>query len=63
MTNCECADPHCECRGKCIVIAEFVVRRIDMDDATGTPMCAHCTSDALDSGLFDIVPNYQRPTA
>jgi hypothetical protein len=32
--------------------AEHTLHRIDMEDATGTRMCAGCAEDALESGVF-----------
>jgi hypothetical protein len=54
---CACSDPGCPvCAGKCTHKATTAVRRIDMEDRTGTPMCAQCAADALDSGLFADEP-------
>ena len=52
-TLCQCSDPGCpECKGHCDHRAKSVLLRIDMEDRTGTPMCAKCADDALESGLF-----------
>jgi hypothetical protein len=54
--RCECADPGCPCcKGSCQAAARSVLFRVDMEDATGTPMCDGCGGDALDSGLFSQV--------
>lgn len=54
---CECADPgcnvhtglsHCEGRGTA------TLRRIDMEDYSGTHMCQACADDALESGVYDV---------
>jgi hypothetical protein len=61
MHRCECSDPSCkhpkpgrEPIPRCMTRSSRLVRlyRLDMLDPTGTDMCAHCTSDALESGLF-----------
>jgi hypothetical protein len=58
MTNwkCECCDPGCpEHKGQseCFNSAQRKpLRRIDMDDVTGTLMCEACADDAMSSGLF-----------
>jgi hypothetical protein len=52
---CECSDPGCpEHKGKehCNRAARTNLRRSDMDDETGTLMCAGCADDAMESGLF-----------
>ncbi len=53
--RCECADHQCPVhQGKdCTVVpAICTLRRVDMDDATGTRFCGKCADDALESGLF-----------
>jgi hypothetical protein len=54
--KCECVDPGCpEHRGisECFNSAlRKALRRIDMDDHTGTLMCEACAEDAMSSGLF-----------
>ena len=51
---CECADPKCPaCQGHCPRSATVNLRRVDMEDRTGTFFCRTCASDALDSGLFN----------
>ena len=59
--KCHCSDPGCpECNGKCERKAVTVVRRVDMDDITGTPMCHACAADAMDSGVFNEEPRLLR---
>lgn len=55
--NCECADPGClhhmgtaACHTP--VGRTRILYRVDMEDETGTRMCAPCREDALESGLF-----------
>jgi protein-arginine kinase activator protein McsA len=51
---CECTDPGCpHCKGNCKKRATQCLRRVDMEDKTGTLMCNKCADDALDSGLFN----------
>lgn len=51
--SCECSDPGCpHCHGACANRARTNLRRVDMEDKTGTLFCPGCASDALDSGLF-----------
>jgi hypothetical protein len=51
--TCECADPACPaCGGRCQNRASTNLKRIDMDDLTGTMFCSACAEDALSSGLF-----------
>lgn len=50
--TCECGDPGCTCAGHCNGAGTIVLYRVDMVDETGTLMCEHCASDALDSELF-----------
>lgn len=60
--RCQCADPGCPIhRGesKCTRAAKRKVRRIDMEDRSGTWMCEGCASDVYDSGLFN--PGMLRP--
>ena len=57
MTNqtCECADPGCPVHlraSNCTARARVTLYRIDMQDITGTRMCARCAEDAMDSGVF-----------
>jgi hypothetical protein len=55
--TCACADRGCPAHlgvSSCATHADTVLYRIDMDDVTGTVMCADCASDALDSGLFSF---------
>lgn len=55
MIRCRDRDPMCPvCRGKCRRQAEYLVKRIDMDDISGTPMWADCTEDASESSLYRI---------
>ena len=50
---CECSDPQCpHCGGACDEIGRETLYRIDMEDHTGTRMCAVCSEDAMGSGLF-----------
>ena len=50
---CQCADPGCPvCHGHCQRSATTNLVRVDMEDITGTEMCAKCADDALESGLF-----------
>lgn len=52
---CRCSDPGCPVhKGKstCAKAGVLVLRRVDMDDRTGTRMCRECAADALESGLF-----------
>lgn len=52
---CECTDPGCShCLGYCQDIGETRVFRIDMEDYSGTLMCAKCTDDAMESGVFSL---------
>jgi hypothetical protein len=51
--RCECSDPGCPvCQGKCTKSAVTNLRRVDMEDVTGTMFCHNCASDALASGVF-----------
>lgn len=53
--RCGCADPGCPVHpgsSSCTRGGTRVVRRIDMEDRTGTRMCAACAEDALASGVF-----------
>ena len=53
--TCGCADPGCPAhagKGTCRHDANTTVYRCDMDDKTGTRMCADCAADALNSGVF-----------
>jgi hypothetical protein len=36
--------------------ATYTLQRVDMPDVTGTPMCDDCATDALESGLFRVMP-------
>jgi hypothetical protein len=50
---CRCTDPQCSfCQGHCGEEATGILYRIDMEDATGTPMCDDCAEDAMSSGVF-----------
>lgn len=40
-------DAHCQNTGRLRTLY-----RVDMDDKTGSRMCAHCAADAFESGLF-----------
>jgi len=52
-TICLCVDPYCPaCKGDCTRRAKTVLRRGDMEDTTGTPMCNECAEDALSYGIF-----------
>lgn len=54
--KCECADPGCPAhKGKstCTGAGHQILRRVDMDDRTGTRMCKACAADAYESGLFE----------
>ena len=52
---CECRDPGCPCcHGSCTKAKRFTLVRVDMEDDTGTNMCAGCADDALESGLFRV---------
>ncbi len=51
--RCGCADPGCPwCKGRCTRKAATTLYRVDMEDATGTPMCSRCAADAMESGVF-----------
>lgn len=51
--RCECTDPGCPCcHGHCKRAAVVGVHRVDMEDATGTPMCQGCADDAMEAGVF-----------
>lgn len=53
--SCEYGDPGCPVHrgsGKCTKAARVTLRRIDMEDRSGTKMWRECASDALDSGVF-----------
>ena len=51
--KCECADPACPvCGGQCPNRATVNLRRVDMDDQSGTMFCPGCSEDAMNSGLF-----------
>jgi len=54
--QCECADPGCECGGRCTRKAWQRVFRIDMEDYSGTVMCKRCVDDAMKSGVFSYRP-------
>ena len=50
---CECGDPGCPvCHGHCRRPARTTVYRSDMEDEMGTPMCAGCAEDCIESGIF-----------
>ena len=52
---CMDGDPGCvHCKGSCSREATMVVRRADMDDIAGTPMCTECGCDSLESGIFSV---------
>jgi len=53
---CGCTDPGCPCEGKCKHRAIDCAHRIDMEDRTGTPVCARCREDMMDCGLFTFKP-------
>lgn len=62
-TNCQCTDPGCPVhkgKSECSHKAVSVLRRVDMEDKTGTPMCRACADDALESGLFSDEPWLKR---
>lgn len=58
--QCECCDRGCNgnhpvaCEhGRCQTTARLkTIKRVDMEDRTGTRMCPACVEDALQSGLF-----------
>jgi len=53
--DCECTDPGCpqhEGVAQCLVPASCILRRVDMDDVTGTAFCDGCAEDAMASGVF-----------
>lgn len=53
--TCECADKGCPVHkgtSKCTNKATTNLRRVDMDDVSGTMFCEACAEDALESGLF-----------
>jgi len=51
--TCQDADPECPvCHGHCQNPATTTLYRVDMEDATGTPMCEACANDAMESGVF-----------
>lgn len=52
---CQCSDPGCPVHPKqsaCKHKATKILYRSDMDDRTGTPVCAGCADDMLESGVF-----------
>lgn len=50
---CECSDPMCPaCYGRCDQPATETLYRVDMQDLTGTRLCADCANDCVESGLF-----------
>lgn len=54
--KCECTDPGCKAHksgSKCDKRARLNLRRIDMEDRTGTCFCEACADDAFASGLFE----------
>lgn len=58
MGRCECADPGCPvCHGHCDQDSATTLYRVDMEDVTGTPMCAGCAEDAMKSGVFTWHPS------
>jgi len=60
-TLCQCSDPACPvCKGKCRNKSVTVVRRVDMEDKTGTPVCRGCADDCLASGVFADEPWLKR---
>jgi hypothetical protein len=51
--RCADSDIGCdECHGDCYKNAAIILRRIDMEDVTGTAFCAPCAHDVLLTGLF-----------
>lgn len=56
--ECECADLGCphhkgyECTARAGVGKGRRLRRVDMEDRTGTRFCLPCAEDAFASGLF-----------
>jgi hypothetical protein len=54
--KCECTDPGCPAHPgeeDCFQPAlRKPLRRVDMEDHTGTLMCETCADDAMQSGLF-----------
>lgn len=55
VKTCECSDPGCwvhPTSPRCVSSYTFILYRIDMEDKTGTLMCAACAEDAYASGLF-----------
>jgi hypothetical protein len=51
--RCADADKGCfECSGSCPRKAALILRRVDMEDTTGTAFCAPCAQDALQTGLY-----------
>lgn len=63
--RCECADIACHetpkgpIEGRAVDAARCAnvgrlrtLKRIDMEDHTGTRFCSHCANDAMESGLF-----------
>lgn len=53
---CECSDGACPVHPgeSCHHHASTNVKRIDMDDRTGTNMCEGCANDCLESGMFTL---------
>lgn len=54
--ECECSDQGCPVHtgvADCRKPALSLLRRIDMEDRTGTWFCHACSSDASHSGLYD----------
>lgn len=52
---CECTDSGCpvhEGKEDCGRRGNGTVYRVDMEDNTGTVMCAACADDAMQSGVF-----------
>ena len=59
MLRCECADKRCPVHpGSDCLFSTYqrnrirTLRRVDMEDRTGTRFCIPCADDASESGLF-----------
>lgn len=56
---CCCTDPGCPVphgSAGCVSLADVELIRIDDPDESRLPMCYRCADDAMDSGIFYMVP-------
>lgn len=66
LGQCQCADTHCPaCTRSCAIStcaneAIITLFRLDMEDRGGTPFCAACADDALESGVFSELTPAER---